>query len=127
MNIGSVLRSRAIMMGEKVGFIHGDTKITFEEMNKRANSFSEYLQEIGLSKGDTMAILCKNNEQAIAAFFGAAKIGVISVMVNWRLGKEELQYILSHSEAKLIVYDYIGSLVFCPQTEEKDGDVLLEI
>ncbi|MBY0223158.1 class I adenylate-forming enzyme family protein [Sporosarcina aquimarina] len=107
MNIGSVLRSRAIMMGEKVGFIHGDTKITFEEMNERANSFSEYLQEIGLSKGDTMAILCKNNEQAIAAFFGAAKIGVISVMVNWRLGKEELQYILSHSEAKLIVYDEV--------------------
>ncbi len=99
------------MMGDKVGFVHHDLKLTFEEMNNRANSFSSYLSEVGLQAGDTIAILCKNNEQAISAFFGAAKIGVLSVMVNWRLGAEELQYILTHSEAKLIVHDEAFQLV----------------
>lgn len=105
MNIGSLLNQRAIMMGDKIGFVHGDLKITFEEMNNRANSFSNYLLELGLQPGDTMAIVCKNNEQAIAAFFGASKVGVLSIMVNWRLAKEEMNYILTHCDAKLVVYD----------------------
>lgn len=82
MNIGSILKDRSVMMGDKVGFVHGDLAMTFSEMNERANSFAGYLLDKGLQPGDTMAILCKNNEQAIAAFFGAAKIGVLSVMVN---------------------------------------------
>lgn len=106
-NIGSVLYNRSVMMGEKIGFVHRDVKISFSEMNARTNSFAEFLKGKGLKKGDKIAILCKNNEQAVASFFGAAKIGVISVMVNWRLQTEELQYILSHSDAKLIVHDEI--------------------
>lgn len=104
-NIGSILENRSVMMGEKVGFIHKDLQLTFSEMDDRANAVASYLQQIGLKEGDTIAILCKNNEHAIAIFFGAAKIGVISTMVNWRLQKPELEYILSHSEAKLIVFD----------------------
>ena len=106
-NIGSVLYNRTVMMGEKIGFIHRDRRLTFIEMNERANSFSAFLKENGFIKGNTIAILCKNNEQAIACFFGAAKIGVISVMVNWRLQTDEMQYILSHSDVKMIVYDEV--------------------
>ena len=104
-NIGSVLYNRAVTMGEKIGFVHCDRRLTFTEMNERANSFSAFLKKKGFTKGKTIAILCKNNEQAIACFFGAAKIGVISVMVNWRHQTDEMQYILSHSDVKMIVYD----------------------
>lgn len=104
-NVGSLLRSRAAMLGEKIGFIHGDINITFKEMNRRANAFASFLTQQGFTKGDKMALLCKNNENVVAAFFGAAKIGVITVMANWRLQPAELQYIFTHSDAKLIVYD----------------------
>lgn len=110
-NIGSLLRSRAVMMGEKIGFIHGDMNISFKEMNTRANAFASYLQQQGITKGDKIAILCKNNENVVATFFGAAKIGVITVMANWRLQPAELQYILTHSDAKLVVYDEIFQTV----------------
>lgn len=105
MNIGQVLASRAELMGEKVGFIHNEKHITFEEMNNRANSFAQYLKANGIEQGDKIAVLCKNNEQAIAAFFGAAKIGVVTVVLNYRLQAAELQYILGHSDAKLLVHD----------------------
>lgn len=104
-NIGSVLYNRSVMMGEKIGFIHGDLHCTFTEMNKHANAFASFLTKNNMRKGDKVAILCKNNEHAIASFFGAAKVGVISVMVNWRLQTGELQYILSHCDAKIVVYD----------------------
>lgn len=105
MNIGQVLASRATLLGEKIGFIHNEKHITFAEMNARANSFSQFLQQQGLKAGDKIALLCKNNEHVIATFFGAAKLGIITVVLNHRLQVEELQYILEHSDAQLLVYD----------------------
>lgn len=111
MNIGGVLASRAQMMGDKIGFVHGDRSISFREMNNRANAFAEFLTDKGIRKGDKIALLCKNNEDVVAAFFGAAKLGVITVMVNWRLQVAELQYIVEHSDAKLLIFDEVFSSV----------------
>lgn len=105
MNIGQVLASRATLQGEKVGFIHNEVQLTFAEMNARANSFAQYLQENGLQAGDKIALLCKNNEHVVATFFGAAKLGIITVVLNYRLQGAELQYIVEHSDAKLLVHD----------------------
>jgi O-succinylbenzoate-CoA ligase len=104
-NIGKILQSQAVLRGEKEAFINNDVRITFAEMNRRANAFAHFLKEKGLGKGDKIALLCKNNEDVIATFFGAAKIGVITVVVNWRLQIQELQYIVNHCDAKLVVYD----------------------
>lgn len=106
-NIGNILEKRAEIMGEKVGFIHKNVQLTFSEMNSRTNAIADYLLQKGLKAGDTIAILCKNNEHAIATFFGAAKVGIISTMVNWRLQQPELAYILTHSDAQLVVYDEV--------------------
>lgn len=107
MNIGQILASRATLLGNKVGFIRNNVELTFSEMNERANSFAQYLQNEGLKAGDKIAILCKNNEHVVAAFFGAAKIGVVTVVLNYRLHVKELEYILNHSDAKILVYDEV--------------------
>ncbi|MFC5557619.1 o-succinylbenzoate--CoA ligase [Ureibacillus thermophilus] len=107
MNIGQILASRSILQGEKVGFIRNDVQLTFHEMNERANSFAQFLQQEGIKAGDKIALLCKNNEHVVAAFFCAAKIGVVTVVLNYRLHTEELQYIITHSDAKLLVYDEV--------------------
>lgn len=107
MNIGQILASRASLTGGKVGFIHQEKQITFTEMNNRANAFAAFLTRQGLQKGDKIALLCKNNEDVVAAFFGAAKIGVITVVLNYRLQAQELDYIYAHSDAQLLVHDVV--------------------
>lgn len=104
-NIGEILTNRSRLLGHKEGFVRGSNRISFKEMNERANAFAHYLQTIGLKTGDKLAILCKNNEHFVTAFFGAAKIGVISVSVNWRLQKNELLYILNHCDAKAVLFE----------------------
>lgn len=84
-NIGKLLRDRAVLMGEKEAFIHKDKRWTFQQMNARANGFAHFLKKQGFAKGDRLAILSKNNEDFIAVLMGAAKIGVITVVLNWRL------------------------------------------
>lgn len=104
-NIGKLLQNRAVLMGDKEAFIHHSKRWTFQQMNARANGFANYLTKLGYAKGDRIALLCKNNEDFIAVLMGAAKIGVITVVLNWRLQVAELQYIVAHSQVKMIVHD----------------------
>jgi len=90
-----------------------DYRFSFKEANERANRFAAFLQKSGLKSGDRMAVLCKNNEHATTALFGAAKIGVITLMLNWRLQVPELAYILNDSGSALLLYD----LEFAPVVE----------
>lgn len=106
-NIGQLLTSRSVINGDKIGFIRDNNKFSFSQMNQRANAFSAYLTSLNIQAGDKIAILCKNNEDVVTTFFGAAKIGVITVVLNYRLQVAELEYIIQHSDTKLIVYDII--------------------
>lgn len=104
-NIGKMLADRAGLLGKKEGFISNDERITFAEINSRANAVAHFLLAKGFQSGDKIAIVCKNNEDFIAIFFGAAKIGVISVVVNCRLQAKEMIGIFHHSGAKAVAYD----------------------
>lgn len=104
-NIGSMLSNRAFLSSSMEACVGDGYRYTFDQVNRRANQFAAFLREKGISKGDRIATLCKNNEHVTTAIFGAAKIGVITVTLNWRLQVPELQYILSDCGASLVVYD----------------------
>ena len=104
-NIGKMLADRANLLGKKEGFISNDERLTFGEINRRANAVAHFLLDKGFKPGDKIAIVCKNNEDFIAIFFGAAKIGIISVVVNCRLQAKEMIDIFNHSQVKAVVYD----------------------
>ncbi|UII57885.1 o-succinylbenzoate--CoA ligase [Cytobacillus spongiae] len=105
MNVGEWMKSRAYLSGDKEGFVGKNGRYTFIEMNERVNQFANYLQTQGIQQGDRIALLCKNHEDFVTAFFGAAKIGVITVPVNWRLQAKEISYVLNHSAARVVLYD----------------------
>ena len=104
-NIGKMLANRAYLSPGLEAFSGAGYRFSFLETNERANRFGAYLKKNGLASGDRIAVLCKNNEHATTALFGAAKIGVITLMLNWRLQVPELAYILNDSGAALLLYD----------------------
>src|SRR5690625_48986 len=76
-------------------------------MNQRVNQFAAYLTNRNIKKGERIALLCKNNEEFITAFFAAAKLGIITVPINWRLQAKEVQYIIEDCEPTLLIYDEV--------------------
>jgi len=105
-NIGKMLAKRAFLLPNLEACVGSDYRYTFGEFNSRANRFAAYLTRQGLSPGDRIAILGKNNEHVVTALFGAAKLGIITVLLNWRLQVPELRYILADCGAKLLIYDH---------------------
>lgn len=103
-NIGELMVNRAIISPNVEGYV-GRNRYTFEQMNKRVNQFANYLSDRGIKSGDRIALLCKNHEDFITAFFASAKLGIITVPINWRLQTKEIEYILMNSEPSLFIYD----------------------
>lgn len=121
-NVGKVLANRAFLSPDLEAFSGNGYRFNFRQVNERSNQFAAFLGKKGLSKGDRMAILCKNNEHATTALFGAAKMGVITLMLNWRLQVPELAYILNDSGAVFLLYDQ----EFAPVVEALKGQTKVE-
>ena len=104
-NIGQLLSNRAYLSPDMEAFVGDTYRYSFRDVNERANRFAALLVKSGIQPGDRIAVFCKNNEHATTVMFGAAKIGVITLMLNWRLQAPELIYILSDCTARLVIYD----------------------
>ncbi|SHG29268.1 Acyl-CoA synthetase (AMP-forming)/AMP-acid ligase II [Desulfacinum infernum DSM 9756] len=104
-NIGGLLANRAFLSPDLVACVDDDCRYTFREVNQRANRFAHYLSAMGLCAGDRIAVLSRNREAVTTALFGAAKIGVVTVLLNWRLTAPELDYILGDCGARLLLYE----------------------
>ena len=104
-NTGQILANRAFLSPDLEACLGADYRFTFREANARANRFAGFLAAQGIRRGDRIAILAKNNEHALSALYGAAKIGVITVLLNWRLSGSELTYILNDCGAEVLLYD----------------------
>lgn len=104
LNVGQMLTNRANLFGKKEAFVRDQVRLSFSQLNERANAIAHYLLDKGYVAGDRLGIICKNNEHFAATFFGAAKIGVITVAINYKLQPREIAFILNHCHAKGVMY-----------------------
>jgi acyl-CoA synthetase (AMP-forming)/AMP-acid ligase II len=63
----------------------------------------------GIGKGDRVAWLGKNSDLYFELLFAAARIGAVTVPVNWRLAELEVAQVLADCDAKLLVADSTGA------------------
>ncbi|NLA27711.1 MAG: long-chain fatty acid--CoA ligase [Firmicutes bacterium] len=96
---------RAYLSPDMEAFVGQDYRHSYSDVNCRVNQFAFFLQEKGVKSGDRLAVLCKNSQYLPTVLFAAAKIGVITIPLNWRLSVAELNYILEDSGTTSLVYD----------------------
>ncbi len=63
------------------------------------------LQGRGIAKGDRIAWLGKNRDTYFLLYIAAARMGAVMVPIGWRLAPREIAYILTDTEAKLLLAD----------------------
>lgn len=80
------------------------TTLTYEDLSIYVNQFASYLQnDLGLKKGDRVAIMSPNLLQYPVALFGILKAGCVVVNVNPLYTARELTHQLNDSGAETIV------------------------
>ena len=96
-NIGDWIKQWAMIKPNKIAIISDDIPYTYRELNRRINRLSHLFLELGVKKGDRVAVLLHNCKQFIEIFFSLSKLGGILVPLNWRLAIPELEFFIDDS------------------------------
>lgn len=77
--------------------------MTYEQAGKMIDSFGTALSNLGIKKGDVVALLLPNSFQYVIAFHGAAKIGAIPTGINPTYKPLEVLHHITTTNAKCLV------------------------
>ena len=80
-------------------------KFTYADVDRRTAQLTAALGQLGIAKGDRVALLAPNCAEYFELQFACGRLGAIMLPLNWRLTVPELEYILSDSSPKLLVHD----------------------
>ena len=87
-------------------YIYENERYTFEDMYQRGAKLGRFLvDELGIEKGDRVAISLRNYPEWVIAFEAVTSIGGIAMCMNALWEADELEYGLLHGGAKAIVAD----------------------
>ncbi|MFI7689384.1 acyl-CoA synthetase [Nonomuraea sp. NPDC049655] len=97
--IGDLLRRSAARFPAKTAVIYGNVRQSYADLDLEVNRTANALAARGVAKGDRFALFSHNNHAFVVAYFALARLGAISVPINFMLGPREVAYILEHSGA----------------------------
>ncbi|MEH6957478.1 long-chain-fatty-acid--CoA ligase [Neobacillus drentensis] len=89
----------------KIAVIDGDKEFTYQEFSKRADQLSAALRQAGIGQGDHVAVMLPNTHYMLECFYGICQLGAVMVPLNYRLSAGDLEYIIRHSDAKMLIVD----------------------
>ncbi len=80
----------------------GESNYTYSEMGNDIELLADLLTELGVSKGDKVAILSTNMPNWGVSFFAISMIGAVAVPILPDFHENEIKTIIEHSEAKIL-------------------------
>ncbi|SCC46352.1 long-chain-fatty-acid--CoA ligase [Arthrobacter sp. NIO-1057] len=98
------LERSAEVYSKKTAIIHGTRSYSYREFEASVHRFAQVLAE-RINPGDRVAVLAPNTPEMLMAHYAVPLAGGILIALNTRLSAHELQYIMDHSEAKLLFAD----------------------
>jgi len=84
----------------------GDQSLSWKALNQRINRLANRLIEAGISKGDTVAVMCRNRLEYPEILFGILKAGGVAVPVSTLLQKDSVHLQLQDAGPKAIIAEH---------------------
>ena len=110
-----LLDSGMVKYAERIAYSYMGADFTFAQIDEASAAFAAYLQSLGLTKGDRVAVMMPNVPQYPIAVAGILRAGMVVVNVNPLYTARELQHQLrdSGSTAIVIIENFAATLQAC--------------
>ena len=113
------LERSAYVYPRKTAVVYGERHFTYQEFHQRVVKLSAALKQVGVAKGDRVAFLVPNLPEMLEGHFGPLRVGAILVALNIRLSSREIEFIINHSGAKVLVFERISRSSRTPPGAER--------
>ncbi|WP_062104468.1 long-chain-fatty-acid--CoA ligase [Bacillus niameyensis] len=101
--VQSYLTEAAKKQPNKAAIHFMGNEITYRELSDQVMRMANYLQGLGVKKGDCVAIMLPNSSQGVISYFAILHTGAIVVQTNPLYTERELEYQMKDSNAKVII------------------------
>jgi len=101
--VGAELVKAADSRGDVTFLMFGDDTYTYADAEERSARVAAGLRDLGVARGDHVALIMPNAPEFLWAWFGAARLGAPVVPVNTALKGDGLVHILDHSDSETVV------------------------
>lgn len=90
---------------EHVALVYGQQRITYGELQQRVERAAALLHAQGIRAGDVVALLMKNSAAFLEVSLAIAHVGGVFLPINYRLGAQEVAYIVEHAGVRVLLAD----------------------
>jgi acyl-CoA synthetase (AMP-forming)/AMP-acid ligase II len=106
-NLRALIAERAAGRADAPFLIRPETGETFSysEMGRRVGAVARVLAERGVGRGTRVSMLCFNGPDFVWPYLAIWSLGAIACPINTGLKGEEIQYVVDHAEASVLVVD----------------------
>ena len=105
LNLLEVFDSNVRKFGTKDFIRYNGEGQTYQKVQQISLQIANLLRDNNIGEGDKIALFCYNSHSFVWFLLGAWRVGAAIVPVNHKLKTKELDYILSDSDAKLLLFD----------------------
>ena len=97
------LERSADHLPEKIALVCDGKRLTYREVDQLADRVAHALIDLGVKRGDRVAIFLQNSLETVAGIFGILKAGGTFVVINPTTKRDKLIYILTNSRATAMI------------------------
>jgi len=88
-----------------LAFVDGATRKNFSDYQDDIRRVAGGLSARGLGRGDHVVVLMPNRYEMAVLYWACQMLAAIFTPFNWRATKDEIAYVLSDAEARLVAFD----------------------
>lgn len=82
-----------------------DEQLSYAQLRERVSVAATALETYGVGERSVFAVLCENRPEILVAYYAAANLGATIVPINPNMKTAEVEYIVRHSDARLLFHD----------------------
>ena len=120
-NLADIFESLVDVVGDREALVCGDRRLTFAELDARANRLAHHLLSIGVQPGNHVGVQLYNCTEYVETMIACFKVRAVPINVNYRYVEDELAYLFTDADIVALVHD----TEFTPRVEAVRGKLPL--
>ncbi|HEY4927703.1 MAG TPA: acyl-CoA synthetase [Acidimicrobiales bacterium] len=90
---------------DRLALVAGDVRLSYGELDARANRFADHVVATGIATGAHVGILARNRTEWVEAMIGCFKSRTVPINLNFRYVAPELRFVIDNADLEVLVYE----------------------
>ena len=104
-NLADLFEAVADAVPDRTAVVAGDRRLTYRELDERANRVAQYLRDVGVLPGQHVGIYAFNRAEWVESMLGCFKARTVPINVNYRYVVEELRYLFDNADLVALIFE----------------------